>query len=183
MFKKLPGLCVIIILLGLQIACSTELKGNENPSANTKTEVIINKSMKSIPYKQLVYTKYSSRFTWESSNVEDLPKEIIKNYEDYKNSVPGGFIVKETQTTYYICVSIGKKESVTEGFKIKSLRLPDVYTEDDPTLTIEVIPVSNENNSDKEMKGQVSVRALISVSKEDLPDGVIINAISMSLED
>ncbi|OAB32561.1 hypothetical protein PMSD_16405 [Paenibacillus macquariensis subsp. defensor] len=181
MFKKTAGLFIIIVLLGLQISCSTGWKGDGHKSAITQIETVeaVNQSKKNIPYQQLVYTKYSSRFTWESSNAEDLPKEVAKSYEEYKNSVPGGFIVKETPTAYFICVSIGQKGSVTEGFMIKSLRLPDVYTENDPTLTIEVIPVSNENNSDKKMKGQVSVRALISVSKKDLPDGVVLNSISM----
>jgi len=185
LFKKIAGLYIIIVLLGLQIGCSTGLKGDGNQSTVTQIETAetANQSKKSIPYKQLIYSKNSTRFAWESSNAENLPKEIAKSYEEYKNSVPGGFVVKETPTAYFICVSIGQKGSVTEGFKIKSLRLPDEYTENDPTLTIEVIPVSNENNSDKKLKGQVFVRSLISVSKKDLPDGVVINSISMRLED
>jgi hypothetical protein len=185
LFKKMNGLIIIIFILGVQIGCSVDQKGNGNQFVNETMETVIdvNKNGISIPYKQLLYTKNSSSFSWERNNTEELQKEITDRYEEFKNTVPGGFIVKETPTEYFICVSIGGKESVTEGFKIKSLTLPDDIKEENPTLKIDVIPVSNENTSDKEMKGEVYMRSLISVSKEDLPNGININSISMRLED
>jgi hypothetical protein len=184
LLKTMNGLFIFIFILGLLMGCSVDVKGNGNQieKAAMETEIDVNKKSISIPYKQHLYSKNSSSFSWERINTEDLKKEVTDRYEEYKNTVPGGFIVKETPTEYFICVSIGGKESVTEGFKIKSLTLPNEIKEKNPTLKIEVIPVSNENTSDKEMMGEVFVRSLISVSKEDLPNGININSISMRLE-
>lgn len=180
MAKMMKVFCMIIIV-SLQAGCSAELKGNENQHVDgtTKTVEVINKYHKSIPYKELIYTKYSSQFTWGWSSSEDLQKDLLDQYETYTNSVPGGFIVNETPTEYFICVSIGERESVNQGFKIISLKLPDVVKDSDPTLRIEVIPVSNENTLDSKVDGKVFVRSLISVSKKDLPDGFNINSISL----
>jgi hypothetical protein len=165
------------------MGCSEDVKGDGNQSVTETVEINGNKNSRSIPFKQHLYSKNSSSFSWEWSNTEDIQKEITDKYEEFKNSVPGGFIVKETPTEYFICVSIGGKESVTEGFKIKSLTLPDEYKEENPILRIEVIPVSNENTLDKKMQGEVFVRSLISVSKKDLPNGIHINSFIMGIED
>lgn len=181
MAKMMKGLFIFIIILSLQTGCSVELKGNkdQNVDGTTKKEEVVNEYHKSIPYKEHIYSKYSSLFAWEWSSTQDLQKEILDQYETYNNSVPGGFIVKETPIEYFICVSIGERESVMQGFKIKSLEYLDKVKDSDPFLKIEVTPVSNENTSDNKMEGKVFVRSLISVSKKDLPDGFDINSISL----
>jgi len=181
MLKKMIGLFIVILVMGLQIGCSVDLRGNEDQLVNVTTETVEDdtKNSMSIPYEEHLYSKSSASFAWEWSKSEDLPQEITDKYEDLQYTVPGGFVMKETPTDYFICVSIGKKESATEGFKVKSLTLLDVNKENNPSLVIEVTPLSNENNSFKKMKGQVFVRSLISVSKGDLPEGTIIHSISM----
>lgn len=182
------GAMIITILLGLQLGCSAEIKENGNRTVNeTKTETVTIDSEKvnaSIPFTQHLYSKHSPDFTWGWSNTEDLPREITDRYKEFENSVPGGFLVKETPTAYYICVSTGEQDSVTDGFEVKSITFPDEYAaEEEPILKIEAVPVSDENPSDKEMKGKVVARSLISVNKEELPEGVRIHSIVMSLED
>ncbi|WMT39663.1 hypothetical protein RE628_19975 [Paenibacillus sp. D2_2] len=102
MLKKVNVLLIIIVILGLQMGCSEEgIKGNENEAGNitVATEVEDAKNSIHIPFKQHLYSKDSSNFSWGWSNTEDLPKEIIERYEDFKNSAPGRFIVKETSTS------------------------------------------------------------------------------------
>ncbi|WP_438351210.1 hypothetical protein ACP8HI_11535 [Paenibacillus sp. FA6] len=182
LLRTMTGLITILFVIGLQMGCSADVDGNGNQVVDEKTETIVqvDGKVKSIPYKQLLYSKSSLNFAWERDNSDGLSQEIVDRYGEFKTSVPGGFIVKETDTEYFICVSIGEKESVTKGFEIISLTLPEENTEKDPILKIDVIPVMNENNSDKKMKGKVFIRSLISVSKEDLPDGIVINSIIMS---
>ncbi|WP_160032155.1 hypothetical protein [Paenibacillus sp. An7] len=134
-----------------------------------------------IPYKQLRYTKASSDFSWEGST-EELPEEIIDRYDSYANSVPGGFVIQETPSEYFICVNFGEKESVTKGFKINSLAMHEINSERS-FLRIHAIPVSYEDAMDKKVHGEVTIRALISVAKKDLPEGIEINEMILSVEE
>lgn len=181
--KTITGFFIIILIVGSLVGCSKDVKdnGDQTVTVNETTleEAEVNRNYVSIPFKEHLYSKHSSSFTWEWSNTENIQKEITNKYEEFKNSVPGGFIVKETPTEYFICVSIGEQESVTKGFEIKSLKVQDGNEVGDPILKIEVRHVRDENPSDKEMQGKVFVRSLISVSKEDLPDGISIHSIIM----
>ena len=180
-------LTFIICILGLLIGCSGE-NGNGNQLTQEDTEsqtetVIANREEGAvIPYIQHLYTKDSSDFSWEWGGTEDLPEEIIDSYEDFINSVPGGFVIQETPSDYFICVSFGRKESVTKGFKIKSLAMYDTNSERS-FLRIHAIPVTSEDVMDKEVKGEVSVRSLISVAKKDLPEGIGMSEIILSVEE
>lgn len=77
--KMMKGLFIFIIILSLQTGCSVELKGNkdQNVDGTTKTEEVVNEYHKSIPYKEHIYTEYSSLFTWEWNSTQDLQKEIL----------------------------------------------------------------------------------------------------------
>lgn len=181
MLKKMTGLFIVILVMGLQIGCSADVRGNEDQLVNITTETVEDDTINnmSIPHEEHLYSKSSASFAWEWSKTEDLPPEITDKYQDLQYTVPGGFVMKETPTDYFICVSIGKKESATEGFKVRSLTLLDVNQESNPSLVIEVTPLSNENNSFNKTEEKVFVRSLISVSKKDLPDGYDINSISL----
>lgn len=184
------GACIITLMLGLQLGCSADIEGNRNHSVTeTKTEtetveIDSNKQRASIPFTQHLYSKHSPDFTWEWSNTENLPKEVTDRYKEYENSAPGGYLVKETPTEYFICVSIGETESVTKGFEVKSLTLPAEHAAaEKPILKIEAVPASDQNPSDKEMPGKLFTRSLISVAKEELPEGIHIHSMIMSLEE
>lgn len=183
--KTISGLLIIIFSLGLLMGCNVAENSNGNQVVNATTAPVaeINPKTVNIPFKEHLYTKHSSSYTWEWSNKEDIPKDITDKYKAFENSVPGGFMVKETSKEYFICVSIGEQESVTKGFEVKSLRLQGDSQVEDPMVQIEVNRVANDNPSDKDMQGKVHVRRLISVSKEDLPDGIKINAFTMGLEE
>lgn len=183
--KPMSRYFIIILIMGSLVGCSRDVKDDGNQFVNATTVPIVEDNNKavSIPFKEHLYTKHSSSFTWEWSNTEYIPKDITDKYKELENSVPGGFMVKETPTEYYICVSIGEQESVTKGFEVKSLSFQDKNIVEAPMVQIEVNRVTNDNPSDKELQGKVHVRRLISVSKEDLPDGIKINAFRMGLEE
>lgn len=184
------GACIITLMLGLQLGCSADIEENGNhmvTETKTQTETVeidSNKQSASIPFIQHLYSKHSPDFTWGWSNTENLPKEITDRYNEFENSAPGGYLVKETPTEYFICVSIGETGSVTKGFEVKSLTLPAGYAAaDKPILKIEAVPVRDQNPSDKDMPGKIVARSLISVAKEDLPEGIRIRSMIMSLEE
>lgn len=183
--KAISRFLLIIFIVGSLVGCSRDVKDNGNQVVNTTTVPIeeVNNKVMNIPFKDHLYTKHSSSITWGWSNAEEIPEEITDQYNEFENSVPGGFVVEETPTTYFICVSIGQQESVTKGFEVKSLTLQDDDQVEDSIVRIEVNRVTNENPSDKEMKGKVYVRRLISVSKEDLPEGIKMNSFRMAIEE
>jgi len=178
--SRLAILLSILVILAIQIGCSSDVETNDAGQQTAIVEPV--PSTASIPFKQHLYSKSSPNFAWEWSGTEDVQQEIAAKYATLSNVAPGGFLVKETDTDYYICVSIGGTESVTEGFEIKSLTLPEQNNAEEPTLSIKVAHVSGENAADKQLQGAVHVTSLISVSKADLPEGVKINPIVMGLE-
>jgi len=178
--KNMSRLAVLLLILIVQIGCSSDVTSNE---AGQEAAVVDTVPIAAgIPFKQHLYSKNSPNFAWEWSGTEDVQPDIAAKYASLSDVAPGGFLVKETDTDYYICVSIGGTDSVTEGFKIKALTLPEQSNANEPTLSIQVAHVSDENTADKQLQGSVHVRSLISVSKADLPEGVKINPIVMGLE-
>ena len=125
LLRTMSGILIFLFVVGLQMGCSADVNGNQIVEGNTETVVDVDGNAKNIVYKQHIYSKSSPNFSWEWDNSDGLSQEIIDRYGEFKTSVPGGFIVKETDTEYFICVSIGEKESVTKGFEIISLTLPD----------------------------------------------------------
>ncbi|WP_454190097.1 hypothetical protein [Paenibacillus sp. Marseille-Q7038] len=180
-------LAIIIFILGLLMGCDGETGiGNQVTHVDTESRtetVIANRDGIAVPYKRQIYTKTGLDFSWKWQT-EELPEEVIEQYENYVNSVPGGFMIQETPANYFICVSFGRKESVTKGFKIKSVAVHDINTERS-FLRIHAIPVSNEDMMDKDVQGEgeVAIRALISVAKKDLPEGIDINEMILSVEE
>ncbi|MBD7966706.1 hypothetical protein [Paenibacillus gallinarum] len=180
------GLTFMIFILGLLMGCDGEtVNGNQvtQEDETSQTEEVLGnrKEETAVPYKRQIYTKTGSDFSWEWS-AKNLPEEIIDQYENYVNSVPGGFVIQETPSEYFICVSFGRKESVTKGFKINSLAMHDIDS-DRSFLRIHAIPVSDEDVMDKDVQGEVTIRALISVAKKDLPGGIGINEMILSVEE
>lgn len=179
------GLALILCLLGLLIGCDGDTSnGNQVTQVDTESQTVTQLANKDegivIPYKQLRYTKVSSDSTLEWST-EELPEEIIDKYGNYANSVPGGFMIQETPSEYFICVNFGKKESVTKGFKIQSFAMHNIDTERS-YVRIHAVPVIREDGMDEKVKGEVSVRSFISVAKKDLPEGIGINEMILSVD-
>ncbi|BBI33563.1 hypothetical protein [Cohnella abietis] len=181
--KRISGFLIIILILGLQMGCAADEKRNAIQSATVAVDADVNANRLNIPFKQYLYSKYSPNFSWEKDDSDGLPKEVTDKYENDKTLAPGGFYIKETPTEFFIAVSIGGVKSSTDGFEVKSLSLPSTYQQEkDPILKIEVNRVKNERTSSEAIQGDIFVRSLIGISKNDLPTGVHINSIIMGLE-
>jgi len=174
---------IIVIFLGLQVGCSGSLKVNEDYSSSSTDEVDNEAKQLSILYTELVYFKNSSRLNWESGNSDNVRSEIMEKYRDKARIAPGGWIIEETPTEYFICVSIGGVESVTDGFAISSVTIPNDELGTDPLLTISAKRVRNEISGVSDTNETVYVTSLISILKEDLPDNISLGAISLLLDE
>jgi len=103
-------------------------------------------------------------------------------YKELAKVAPGGWIVQETLNEYYICVSIGEVDAVTEGFEIRAFNIPSDTMVTDPLLSITVKRVSNEISGESVTNESLYVTSLVSVLKADLPDDISIGAISLLLD-
>lgn len=172
-------LLIILFTIASLAGCSESHKNNQAENTiSIAEEALANRENHQIPYKELLYSKISADYSWESPVVEPIDDEIRDLYEKNKNLAPGGFLLKETDKQYFIVVSIEKKSSFNEGFEMKSLAYFADKDGEDPLLSIEVMPTSDENTTN-DYKGVVSISHLISVAKDDLPEGAAIQGISM----
>lgn len=180
MLKELCLVFLLITVLGFQSGCSFDDKDMGVQAVSVTEEVDIHRDPRDIPFEQVIYSKNASdsSWNWEWNGSRDLPAEIEVKYADYQHSVPGGFVIQETPMEYFICVSIGNRKSAADGFKIKSITLPEKGQGEDQLLTIEVIPVFGEDFPE-EYTGETFVRSLIRISKDKLPEGVSLNAVNM----
>ncbi|NIK78915.1 hypothetical protein FHS15_004061 [Paenibacillus castaneae] len=177
--KIMGRLIIILFTIAALAGCSESHKNNQAENTiSIAEEALANRENHQIPYKELLYSKSSADYSWESPAVEPIDDEIRDLYEKNKNLAPGGFLLKETDKQYYIVVSIENKSSFNEGFEMKSLAFFDDKEGKSPLLSIEVMPTSNEITTD-DYKGLVSISHLISIAKKDLPDGSAIREISM----
>jgi len=165
----------------LLLGCSSNITNEGNYSKYDTVYIDTNKL--SIPFTQLVYSKNSSNFNWQSGNSEEILPEIMEKYKELAIIAPGGWMVKETPTEYYICLSIGGVEAVTEGFEISTINIPSDGLVTEPLLSITAKRVSNEISGISAMNETVYVTSLITILKEDLPDNISIGAISLLLEE
>lgn len=134
-----------------------------------------------VAYEQLLYMKYSERGPSDAmfaKSGQELDNGLLADYETYRKAVPGGFLVKEDRDAYFICVSVGRKRSVEEGFRIETVRLTESAADGRPMLTIRVKPAEDERTPDG-ADGDVFVTSLIRIPKNGLPDGTRIADISM----
>lgn len=183
MLKKRNTVLIIAVIAAvvlLQSGCSID-KQEQKHGIQSMTEAVAddaNKEGKSISFERLLYTKYSPDFSLVQGDEQVVPQAVMDKYEDYKRVVPGGFVIDETDTEYFLCVSVGKKDSGTEGFDIKSLTLSGIDEMKDPILHIMVTPTRGENSSDA-VNGEAFITSLIRVPKDSLPQGAAIHAISM----
>jgi hypothetical protein len=171
-----------LLTSGLLAGCSGD---NSAIEAKSITEAIGGGSASAAPasiavaYESMLYAKYSDRYAWESLPADRRLDDGLRTaYERYRKSVPGGFLVKEDADYYFICVSVGRKLSASEGFEIEAVRLSEAAPEGRPLLTIAVKPRDNEPVP-AGSAGDVFVTALIRISKKALPDGVDITDLSM----
>ena len=181
--KTIQNLAIIVLILGLLLGCSGNLKVNEDYSSSSM-DAVENESKKlSILYTELVYSKNSSHLNWESGNSDDVQPAIMDKYKDKARIAPGGYIIEETSTEYFICVSIYGVESVTEGFEITSITIPNAELDTDPLLVISAKRVNNDISGASDTDETVYVTSLISILKEDLPDSISLGSISLLLDE
>ncbi|HIW34743.1 MAG TPA: hypothetical protein IAA29_18360 [Candidatus Paenibacillus intestinavium] len=181
--KRIRSFLMIVFILGLQLGCSGSLTIKEQNLASSMDAVDIEVSKLMIPFTQHIYSKRAADFTWEDGSTEGIQQDIIDNYKRSEPFAPGGFMVGETPTAYFICVSMGGIDSITEGFEIRSVYLPDDGHDRDPILYINAKRVSNEVTGVSGMNEAVYVTALVSFLKEDIPDNIIINETILQLEE
>lgn len=180
MIAAIPRLILIAVLAGALTGCTA---GAEDSSieANTITEQVLPQESVTIPFTILKYTKTAAEFIWEWSGSktgngkDEVPQEVEASYKEYEHAAPGGFIVKETATDYYICVSVGGKTSADEGFTVQSLSWHEGEQEENTYLSIGVMP----RKDDLGYTGEITATSLIRVAKQDLPDKAEIGSISM----
>lgn len=182
MIKILRSLLIIILILGLQLGCSTKSTAKDTNDTSVMVEVEQDVKRLTIPFDQLLYSKNSKNFAWEWSSSEEVPQDVLDKYKETKVSVPGGFLVKETATAYFIRVSGEERSSVTDGFAVSSFTIPSDGDEKDPVLRINIHSVHDENSSDQDMKGKVFVTSLFRLMKGDIPEGISLNEIILSEE-
>lgn len=173
---------IVISAIVLLTACYSRTQiDKDKQTAGEKTEKVIEKIGINVPYEQVHYTKISKEFVWEfSANDKELPEGIQEDYKKYYNIAPGGFIVKETEKDYFICISIGKRQTEKDGFKLQSIELVNYDIEKEAVLKVEINQFDNETTTNGIYTGEVSVIALVRISKESLPQGIKINGITMS---
>lgn len=156
-------------------AAVTQIVSAEAPSTESLSVAV--------QYEQLQYRKYSELSGWKAAGAEaGAGVDFPDRYELYRQAVPGGFLVSEDENSYYICVSVGKKPSANEGFRVEKVTVSGdeggEASTGRPILTISVRQASDDPVPDG-MTGEAFVTSLLRIPKQQLPPGVVIRDISL----
>ncbi|GAA3402284.1 hypothetical protein GCM10020370_13550 [Paenibacillus hodogayensis] len=203
-----------MLLLGIMAVAAAGCSAkSEHPKDSSATAVLSKMSLRQegdgadgslvgydIPYEQLLYAKLPAAGIRDGQLQEEPPladRELLAAYEPYRRAVPGGFIVKQDEEHYYICVSIGKTHTPSEGFDIAGIAYTVAAQGDDSLLVIRVREQHNEPSPEGKAgngaaleaarsggtvpDGGAFVTSLIRIPKSALPAGAEVAGISMLL--
>jgi hypothetical protein len=136
-----------------------------------------------VQYEQLQYRKYSETYGWKAAgSAAESGRDVPDRYELYRQAVPGGFLVSENEDDYYICVSVGKKPSANEGFRVEKVTVSGggegQTSPARPFLTISIRPTADDPVPEG-MKGEAFVTSLLRIPKQQLPSGTVVRDILM----
>lgn len=171
---------MMIIVLILNTGCY-DYRSDESEYAGSVTEEVRDVhevNYVQVPYTELLYTKTSPEFTWESRSNEQLDPDIQQLYDDSVSMAPGGWVLKETDQEIYMLVSGGQLPSA-QGFRIASMKMAgEQFGNEKDHLYISL--VSQEDDGTDGYPGQASVTSLVTIPKSGLPDGAVIHGVSMT---
>ncbi|MGG3279877.1 hypothetical protein [Paenibacillus solani] len=171
---------VMIVMMILNSGCYGHRSGESDYAGSVTEEVREAQKIDyvQVPYTQLLYTKTSPEFTWESRSNERLDPDIEQLYDDSVNMAPGGWVLKETGQEIYILVSGGQLPSA-QGFRIASVKMAREQTGNEKDQ-LYITLASQEDDGTEGYSGQASVTSLVTIPKSGLPDGAVIHGVSMT---